>query len=166
MRIDNVNIHFHPHQGAMVSAALAALLRPSADVKTETDAAATAPVEVPAIGDPWPGVKGIYAGVSRGTDGAPDAHLVLLTDKAPTKLAWQAAKDWAAGLGDGAHLPTRDESALLYAHLREEFQSDWHWTSTQYSESNAWIQYFGYGNQSLNDKKYERLARAVRRFPA
>ncbi len=66
----------------------------------------------------------------------------------------------------GVDLPTRNESALLYAHLRDEFEKAyWHWTSTQYSSSSAWIQYFDYGNQLSNYKKFEARARLVRRLP-
>ena len=164
MRIDTLNIHFHPQQpGAMAAAGLAALLRTSADARTGTE---TAAAEIPAIGDPWPGVAGIYAGLSRGADGEPDAHLVLLTAKPDKELNWKDALAWAAGLGDDAHVPTRDESALLYAHLRDEFSGGWHWISTQYSESRAWIQYFSDGVQDFSGKEYEGLARAVRRFAA
>jgi hypothetical protein len=120
-----------------------------------------------AIGAPWPGVGGAYAGIARGQDGEPDGHLVLLDDVPDSELAWQAALDWAAGLGNGAHVPTRLESALLYANLRDEFQtSGWYWTSSQDSAGYAWNQYFYGGTQSSNDMEYEARARAVRRFPA
>jgi hypothetical protein len=133
VRIDTVNIHI-AHPGAMAAAGIAAFLRASADVSTQ---ATPTQGEIPAIGDPWPGpgVGGIYAGLSRAADGEPDAHLVLLTSKPDKKLPWKDAVAWASTLGDGAHLPTRDESAVLYAHLRGEFADGWHWTSTQYSES-------------------------------
>jgi hypothetical protein len=129
--------------------------------------AAAAPVApFPAIGQPWPGYGGFYAGLSRGESGQPDAHLVLL-DTEPTKdLTWSAAVAWAEGLGDGARLPTRFESALLYANLKDRFKTDdWYWTGTQYSESYAWSQYFNYGSQYGTGKKYAAHARAVRRFP-
>jgi hypothetical protein len=44
----------------------------------------------------------------------------------------------------------------------QAFVPGWHWTSTQYSESFAWSQYFNDGNQNYHDKKYEARARAVR----
>jgi hypothetical protein len=164
VRIDTVNIHI-AHPGAMAAAGIAAFLRASADVSTQ---ATPTQGEIPAIGDPWPGpgVGGIYAGLSRAADGEPDAHLVLLTSKPDKKLPWKDAVAWASTLGDGAHLPTRDESAVLYAHLRGEFADGWHWTSTQYSESGAWNQFFTNGSQTSNGKQYEGHARAVRRFPA
>jgi hypothetical protein len=126
--------------------------------------ATTTTTTLPAIGHPWPGIEGsAYAGLSRGEDGAPDAHLVLLPDLPAAELKWQAAIDWAKSVG--GQLPTRRESALLYAHLFDKVeQGDWYWTATQYSDAYAWGQNFGNGYQNLNLKKYEARARAVRRF--
>lgn len=123
-------------------------------------AAATA---MPAIGSRIHG--GIYAGLSRGEDAAPDAHIVLLDDTPSAKLNWADAVKWAEGLGDGARLPTRFESALLYANLRDQLVTDeWHWTGTQISAGNAWMQYFNYGNQNYISKNGTGRARAVRRL--
>ena len=117
----------------------------------------------PAIGQPWPGLDGIYAGLSRGEDGQPDAHLVLLDALPAEDLNWAGAVAWAKGLGDGARLPTRFESALLYANVRDKLDTNrWHWTGTQYSDANAWFQGFHGGNQDYDDKSYEARARAVR----
>lgn len=127
-------------------------------------------IQAPAIGAKWPGaIDGIYAGVSRGENGEPDGHLVLLSAKPEEEdLAWKDAKAWADGLGNGARLPTRFESALLYANLRDQFDLDeWYWTGTVHesSPSYAWIQHFGLGSQSLSHQLYEFRARAVSRFP-
>lgn len=116
------------------------------------------------IGAAWPGIDGaLHAGIARGTDGDADYHLVLLEDKPPCALTWGASITWARCIG--ADLPTRDESALLYACLREHLERGWHWTSTQSSNLNAWFQYFDVGTQSTGSKKSEARARAVRRFP-
>ncbi len=126
---------------------------------------ASASTKPPAIGARWPGVEGVYAGVSRGEDGQPDAHLVLLDIEPEGELQWEAGVKWAKDLGDGAHLPTRFESALLYANLRDRMDVDsWHWTGTQYSSDFAWNQHFYYGYQSYYDKSFEARCRAVRRF--
>ncbi len=160
------------HAAALIAAIAAGANLPSlarADARTSTaEAAGPSPFTPPtviAIGSAW-GNVGTYAGLSRGEDGEPDGHLVLL-DAVPAKdLNWPDAKAWAEGLGDGARLPTRFESALLYANVREKLDTErWHWTGTQYSESGAWSQYFGLGSQGSGDKKYEARARAVRRFP-
>ena len=113
------------------------------------------------------GAVGTYAGLSRGEDGQPDGHLVLLDAVPEEELKWADAVEWAEGLGDGARLPTRLESALLYANLRDKFDTGcWYWTGTQYSADNAWLQFFGYGYQDGCDKEDAGRARAVRRFPA
>jgi hypothetical protein len=130
----------------------------------ETEIAMTKPTP-PNIGQVWPEQGSIYAGLSRGEDGAPDAHLVLLDDVPDGTLNWKDATAWAEGLGDGARLPTRFEAALLYAHVRDQIEpGDWYWTSTQYSDNVAWIQGFGYGIQDTLSKLNTCRARAVRRL--
>jgi hypothetical protein len=117
------------------------------------------------IGEHSEAVGGIYAGISRGLDGAPDGHLYLLDDKPAGNLNWAAACKWAEGLGNGARLPTRFESALLYANLQDKIETGhWYWTGSQYSDSYAWVQYFDGGGQSLSGKGYEGRCRAVRRL--
>jgi len=44
----------------------------------------------------------------------------------------------------------------------EAFEEAWYWSSTQYSASSAWYQYFYYGSQNGNNKSHEGRARAVR----
>jgi hypothetical protein len=120
---------------------------------------------IPHIGEQWPEQGGVYAGLARGFDGEPDAHLVLLPDEPAGKLSWPAAVKWAKGLGNEARLPTRFESALLYTNLQDQFRTDdWYWTGTQSPDNYAFIHYFGYGTQDYNTKKYEGRCRAVRRF--
>ena len=125
--------------------------------------AATSEGGFPRIGDRYMG--GIYAGLSRGEGTSPDGHIILLDDVPGDKLEWNDAVKWALELGDGARLPTRDESALLYANLRAEIGPDgWVWTGTQYSAYYAWTQYFLNGLQLDLNKSYVARARAVRRF--
>ncbi len=157
MHIENVNITLSvPGFGA-------ALLSALADAEFAEPAQVGAIAAVPVIGQPWPGIDGVYAGVSRGENGEPDAHLVLLNAKADSNMKWEDAVAWAKGLGDGARLPTRFESALLYAHLQDQFDTDrWHWTGTQYSSGDAWGQDFDDGDQDIHGEKFEARARAVR----
>jgi hypothetical protein len=123
-------------------------------------AAATA---MPAIGSRTHG--GIYAGLFRGEDGAPDAHIILLDDTPGKDLNWADAVKWAEGLGDGARLPTRFESALLYANVHDQLVTDeWHWTGTQVSAGTSWMQYFSHGSQFTSYKLNAGRARAVRRL--
>jgi len=118
--------------------------------------------ELPAIGSPFDG--GIYAGISRGENGQPDAPLILLNEKPDDSLDWNDAMKWAEGLGNDARLPTLCESALLYAHLKDQFEPRWHWTSTQYSSDFAYVQGFAVGSQGYAHKDNTLRARAVRRL--
>ena len=78
------------------------------------------------------------------------------------------AAEWAAGLNIDGHsdfyLPSRFEMALCYANVKELFEAPWHWSSTQCSPCNAWIQHFVDGDQNDTVKGYALRARAVRRF--
>jgi len=116
----------------------------------------------PAIGQPWPGIEAsVYAGVTTNREGQTYA-LVLLADKPQRKLTWKQAIAWAGKVG--GELPTRVESAMLFANVGGSFERDWHWTSEQSSEGYAWGQTFLNGGQYGGGKSYEGRARAVRRF--
>ena len=104
-----------------------------------------------------------YAGTILGKDGEPDHHLILLAGEAES-VNWAQAKDFAAKAG--GELPTRREQSLLFANLKEQFQSRWYWSGEQhvsYSDC-AWGQDFDYGSQGINRKDYSYRARAVRRL--
>ncbi len=125
------------------------------------EAIAALPKPAPgAIGSSFGG--GIYAGISRGVDGAPDQHLVLLFGQAED-VSWSDACDWAKSIC-GA-LPTRAEQALLFANLKDQFEPRWYWSSEQAGPSTAWDQYFDNGTQVSYLRSYEGRARAVRRLP-
>ena len=113
-----------------------------------------------AIGEAFAG--GIYAGIMRGIDGAPDEHLVLLPGTAED-VAWEAAGEWAKA--EGGELPTRREQRLLFINLKDQFEEDWYWSGEQAGPSGAWGQGFFTGYQGDNDRSYEARARAVRRLP-
>jgi len=173
VRIANVTINIHapsPISAGLADAPLSSLVERYRYSEPEAgQVSAISTLTPPAIGAVWPGMGGIYAGVSRGEDGQPDAHLVLAEVDTGSKFKWQAAVEWAASVCTDGHtdfrLPTRFESALLYANLRDRFEtSPWYWTGTQCSAGDAWFQYFGGGSQTNDDKGYEARARAVRRF--
>jgi hypothetical protein len=63
-------------------------------------------------------------------------------------------------------LPTQTDVAAFQEGGAEAFDEDWYWSSTQYSADIAWSQLFYDGYQGSDDKSYEGLARAVRRFKA
>lgn len=107
----------------------------------------------------------IYAGLSRDHDTGAWHHLVLLPHVSPD-LKWQGAIDWAKSVG--GELPTRFESALLYANVRDQIDTDyWYWTATQlaHEPSWAWSQHFNDGFQTCLHKDDRYRARAVRRVP-
>lgn len=96
---------------------------------------------LPLPGQPWPEQGGIYVGIA-------------------------AACAWGKSLGNGAHIPTRFEAALLYANVRSHLDTTkWHWTSTPHDNaSHAWSCHFSYGGQYYDLKSYEGTAVAVRRL--
>lgn len=105
----------------------------------------------------------VWAGIS--LEGEPH-HVILLPATIDKDLKWQEAIDWAKSVG--GELPTRVESALLYANARDKINDDyWYWTATQYAgyESSAWLQDFYGGSQDGDRKDYHLRARAVRRVP-
>ena len=83
------------------------------------------------------------------------------------------AAEWAASLriedGDNVftdlYLPSQREARLLSSTVPELFTSGWHWTSTQYSAHNAWVQHFSDGHQGCSGEGSSWQARAVRRIP-
>ncbi|MCY0854287.1 DUF1566 domain-containing protein [Cupriavidus sp. D39] len=122
-----------------------------------------APVVAPPANRPALAAGELYAGLILGKDGAPDHHLILLPDSAED-VTWEQAKEWAAAAG--GELPTRREQSLLFANLKEEFESAWYWSGEQYAgtSTNAWGQHFLGGSQGNYHKLNEFRARAVRRL--
>ena len=157
-------------------------------------AKALASTTPPIPGQYWPAQKGWYAGICRSEDGLSGWHLILPKgDKFYFKdVPWGergqdvagATKNFdglantiamaAAGsvlaikirkLPGDCYLPSRFESALLYAMLRDQIElGDWYWTSTQGSAGYAWVQHFYNGYQGDHYKSFTGRARAVRRL--
>jgi hypothetical protein len=165
--IRTLHMHLH-HQPSQVASTLGAFLRDTNDTPTPgATAHGQLPHAFPRIAQPWADVDGIYVGVSRGeVESEPDAHLVLLNATPGKRLPHPEARAWAQALGDGAHLPSKNEGALLYAHLREHLAPErWIWLHEQYGASSAWYQHFNNGSQLDNDLSAGGGVRAVRRFP-
>ena len=116
---------------------------------------------LPAIGAALEG--GIFCGLTTKPDGTHHA-VVLLPDAPAERLNWADATAWAKGLGNGAQLPGRPVSALLFANAKPQFEEAWHWTNETHVEdsSYAWLQFFDFGHQTINHKSYAGRARAVR----
>ena len=80
------------------------------------------------------------------------------------RMNWDEAIVACKKLGTGWRLPTKDELYMLYKN-REEiggFAYNFYWSSTEYDNFNAWLQYFNYGNQYYNYKNFNFYVRAVR----
>lgn len=126
----------------------------------------------PRIGEEWEEQGGIYAGIARGKNEAPDYHLILATHCEAESVKWDEAKSWAENVSasdEGLHdytLPMRHEQALLYANVPEYFQKAYYWSSEQHASLSyaAWHQRFGNGYQYYGHKDSSYRARAVRRL--
>ena len=85
-----------------------------------------------------------------------DYHLVCMAKDEPALFKW----------GNKEHWPTKEELYLMYANkdLIGGFTSDWYWSSTEDSNSFAWIQRFSDGYQLNGFKTNSYLVRCVRRY--
>ena len=121
----------------------------------------------PRIGANWP-AGGIYAGLVRGVDGGPDAHLIV-HDEAKAEITHSDALKWAEQLATDERytwgLPTRAECAVLFGNVPELFDKENYWSCPQYAGDGAyaWCQSFYHGLQYGNLKTIQLRARAVRR---
>lgn len=128
--------------------------------ETQTKSIQFAIVAALALGAPLEG--GTFAGVITLPNGT-HAAVVLLADKPSEELNWADAKKWAESVG--GELPARPAAAMLFANAKDQFDSEWHWTSEAYSGSHAWIQYFDDGGQVTGHVDGNDCARAVRMIP-
>ena len=104
-----------------------------------------------------------YAGIILTSEGTLSHHLILLPGE-KTDVNWKDAMKWAESIG--GELPTRNEQSLLFANLKNHFQSTWYWSNTQHASDSttAWYQRFYDGHQDYLSKSAEWRARAVRRL--
>lgn len=127
-------------------------------------------IHVEQIGAPVPGLDGaIYAGIAPAEGDMPQAHLVLWLNTPETRQNYEESIALAKAVNPetDSHLPTRTESALLYATVRDQIKKDaWYWTSTYYDEDKdcAFVQYFLGGIQFDGSLGYGYRALAVSRF--
>ena len=94
-------------------------------------------------------------------------HGLAAQPKDETKKAtWREAQRLASAHGQGWHLPSKDELALLYKQkdVVGGFSSLYYWSSTDLDSSNAWNQYFSNGSQSVYAKNSTLPVREVRTF--
>jgi hypothetical protein len=121
----------------------------------------------PRIGTEWSEHGGIYAGVVRGRDGAPDTHLII-GPAYEGDLTWDEAVAFAKGVTQKGftdwRLFYRPEGAVAYANVPELFAGKTHWTCEQHADypGYAWYQHFSNGTQRSWGKDGKLRARAVR----
>ena len=106
-----------------------------------------------------------YLGLIVSADGSKKHHTIVLPHER-ADINYPDAMAWVASIG-GA-LPDRIEQALMWATMRDQFQSAWYWSCEQHAANSyyAWCQDFGDGNQGNNSTYSKLRARAVRRVPA
>ena len=84
----------------------------------------------------------------------------------PKTMIWNDAVKACTDLGNGWKLPTKYELNLMYLNKDKigVFANSWYWSSTDYSNGNAWCQYFVGGTADNYSKHYGCYVRAVRSF--
>lgn len=104
------------------------------------------------------------------------------TDETDAVDEWDGLKNTQALLKQGSHpaaekcagftceghsdyfLGAKRQMALLYGTVPEQFEKEWHWTSTRVSANIAWSQNFSRGSQDWIIKDGEFRCRALRRL--
>jgi hypothetical protein len=170
LHIENLTVHMNSDPSAISRAFIEALLRGPELNEEEAPAPELAPIttQPPRIGDYWTGMGGIYCGVARGEEGQADHYLILAAIAPEQDFTWKAGQEFAKTVEADGHkdfaLPSRFESALLYANVQDKLDTDcYHWTGTQYGEDAAWSQFFSNGHQYDYFKASARRCRFVRR---
>jgi hypothetical protein len=158
LHIENINITIssqHPPAGLIAALAIAGEPVVTADV--------------PAIGEKWPGLEAIYAGISLSKTEDRLVHLILWLDDPKKSMRHEKAIEYAEKVKPemNSHLPTRHQSITLFERLRDQFEIDyWHWTLTKTKDGKAaFDQDFPNGNQDYLNLSSEGRVRAVSEIP-
>lgn len=110
----------------------------------------------------WGGYGDEVEGATSASDGLANTK-ALLADSNEHPAAKLASEFTADGHSD-FYLPARRELQVAEANVPEMFEKAYHWSSSQFSASNAYIMSFENGWLNLTGKLSERLVRPVRRF--
>lgn len=100
-------------------------------------------------------------GASSLTDGWLNTHAMAM---AGSKMAKKVLAARVNGFNDWC-IPAQKQLMACYLFHPAPFAKMWHWSSTQYSATSAWVQYFEDGYASINLKDNENRCRLVRSFP-
>jgi hypothetical protein len=94
--------------------------------------------------------------------------LAALRGKGESGRAAQLCAAWSQGGYADWFLPSIDELNQMYKNLRVKgfggFRNDSYWSSSQFDNKYAWIQYFVNGTQGGNYRNRRPYVRAVRAF--
>jgi hypothetical protein len=89
-------------------------------------------------------------------------HLKPTTEENYVHRAGDNPSSVPAGYPYTEALPAKTTVEAFQEGGAEAFAEEWHWSSTQYSDYDAWGQGFDDGSQSISTKSYEGRCRAVR----
>ena len=92
-----------------------------------------------------------------------DSEILEWGKLADRGMDWKDAKEWCKEQGSGWRLPTVVEALQAYYDKIPGFGTGLHWTSDEYSESNARYVYFTDGDTTYGNKTYAYSVRCVRR---
>ena len=111
----------------------------------------------------WGGHGHDAPGAKSDNDGLANTQALQASDELHP-AADRAAELDLAGFTDW-YLPARNELRLAYITAKQHFDTEpYYWSSTQSSDTGAWIQHFYYGTQTGFSKKFEGRVRLVRRI--
>jgi TolB-like protein len=115
------------------------------------------------IGSPGPG-----GGIVFFVDGIKGMEVSGILGEQNWSSALSTARNYRGGGYSDWRLPTKDELNLIYQNLRAKNRGslgdNWHWSSSEYGNSTAWIQRFSDGYQDYFTKTSAHSVRAVRAF--
>ena len=113
--------------------------------------------------------KELYGGIIIGL--LDDSILILASKETETKLSWSNAIEYCSKLSSNGfndwRLPSKDELNELYKNKdsldsKEAFIENGYWSSSEFSSTTAWRQYFYNGGQGTSNKTTALCVRAVR----
>jgi len=80
------------------------------------------------------------------------------------ELDWDAAIEWCTSVG--GELPPREVLLMCYMNedIKKEFAATCCWSSTEFTATSAWYQFFTNGSQNYGIKAIATYVRAVRRL--
>jgi hypothetical protein len=110
---------------------------------------------------PWGQYGNTIEGEFSAIDGAHNTDLILASE--PENIAANRVKNLVIDGHSDFHIAAQKQLMLGHINTPELFEKRWHWSSTQYSACNAWIQDFEDGHTLIGNKVNKRAVRAVRR---